>query len=78
MSHYCCPIPDPRMSVKKYLNCRLTEYLLIDMSEDTSVIPVDAAAAPIRIVGIPKRKKTKAAAKQVIFALAVEEADSVL
>lgn len=50
------------------------------MSEDTSVIflPVDAAAAPIRIVGIPKRNKTKAAAKQVIFALAVEEADSVL
>lgn len=40
--------------------------------------PVDAAAAPIRMVGIPKRSKTNAAAKQVIFALAVELVDSVL
>lgn len=42
------------------------------------VLPVDAVAAPIRIVGIPNKIKTKAAAKQVIFALAVEVVDSVL
>lgn len=39
---------------------------------------MDAAAAPIRTVGIPKRNKTKAAAKQVSFALAVGVVDSVL
>lgn len=43
-----------------------------------SFSPVDAAAAPIRITGIPKSNIMKAAAMQVIFALAVEEADSVL
>lgn len=43
-----------------------------------SVLPVDAAAAPIRTGGIPNTIKRTAATKHVILAVVREEADKVL
>lgn len=50
----------------------------IHISHWESVIPVDAATAPISIDGVPNTNMQKAAAKDVIWAVAEEEADKVL
>lgn len=44
----------------------------------SSLLPVDAAAAPISIGGIAKIRRTKTAIQLVSFAVAEEEDDKVL
>lgn len=58
----------------------VTTSILVFIFKPTSVsfLPVDAAAAPIRMEGIPHRGKITAAAKHVILAVVTEEADKVL